>query len=211
MLRGFILGLSSGGICLMYCIPVLIPYLLGEGKKTKENFIYLCKFMLGRLSGYILFAILAWITGNLIIKETAYREILFAVAYILLSLSLIIYVFTSSHKICNVKYFGKALKNIQETKKWLAIPLMGFLTGINLCPPFLLAFSDAALSGSMINSILYFISFFIGTSIYFIPVPFVGVLKSKQTQIIGLMVSAIIALYYMYTGIIMLIGGITIL
>lgn len=49
--------------------------------------------------------------------------------------------------------------------------ILGFLTGINVCPPFILAFSDAAFFTDIFSSILYFIAFFIGTAIYFMPIP----------------------------------------
>ncbi|NMM61781.1 sulfite exporter TauE/SafE family protein [Clostridium sp. P21] len=204
MFKGFILGLSSGGYCLASCIPVFVPYILSENKKTKWNFICLSKFMLGRLLGYILFALLAWITGNFIIKQSYYKEIIFSLSYIFLSFILIIYTFSKSHRACNIKYFSKIFNHSNRRNSFATVLLLGFLTGINVCPPFILAFSDAAFFSNIISSILYFIAFFIGTTIYFIPIPFIGILKGKQIKFIGQMCSLIIGIFYMYSGIIML-------
>ena len=51
MLEGFILGLSSGVACIATCAPVLIPYLLGEGKGIVHNCWVTGQFLLGRLVG----------------------------------------------------------------------------------------------------------------------------------------------------------------
>jgi sulfite exporter TauE/SafE len=207
MIKGFILGLSSGAYCLASCIPVFVPYILSENKQIKWNFICLLKFMLGRLLGYMLFALLAWITGNYIINKSGYREIIFAMSYIFLSFTLILYSFRNSHRVCNIRYFNKLFNPIKKEKSFIIILLLGFFTGINVCPPFILAFSDAAFFTSIFNSILYFIAFFIGTTVYFIPIPFIGILKNKQIKFIGQICSLIIGAFYMYSGIIMLLGG----
>lgn len=206
MIKGFILGLSSGGYCVASCIPVFVPYIMSESNATKWNFIYLSKFMLGRLLGYVLFAILAWIAGNFIIKQSGYREIIFAISYVLLSLTLIIYTFSNSHKVCSIKYFNKLFKPANKEKSFTTILLLGLFTGLNVCPPFVLAFSDAAFFTDIFNSILYFVAFFIGTAIYFIPIPFIGALKGKQIKFIGQMCSFIIGVFYMGLGILMLLG-----
>lgn len=59
-MQAFLLGLSNGAVCLAYCAPVLIPYLLGEGKRISRNFAVLIRFLAGRLLGYLLFGIMAW-------------------------------------------------------------------------------------------------------------------------------------------------------
>ena len=46
---GFILGLSTGVVCLAYCGPVLIPFLMGEGKGVYKNIGSVSLFLLGRL------------------------------------------------------------------------------------------------------------------------------------------------------------------
>ena len=163
--------------------------------------------MAGRLAGYLLFAILAWATGRIILTHAAIREMIFASAYILLSIWMAAYLLMHSHRACNLRYFGKIFSGIRSSRGWVAAPVAGFLTGVNLCPPFLLAFSDAVFSSGIIDSILYFICFFAGTSLYFLPIPFVGIFRNKNIQTIGRMAALLVAFYYLYSGIIMFIGG----
>ncbi len=46
-LDGFILGLSNGAACMAYCAPVLIPYLMGEGRGIVRNAWLTFQFLLG--------------------------------------------------------------------------------------------------------------------------------------------------------------------
>ena len=53
-----------------------------------------------------------------------------------------------------------------KTKWPFPIPLFGgFVTGLSFCPPFLLAFTGAADAGNLGGSLLFFLAFFLGTSI----------------------------------------------
>ena len=56
LVKGFLLGIASGGACLAYCAPVLVPYLLGEGKTLRGNAVLVGGFLGGRLIGYLAFA-----------------------------------------------------------------------------------------------------------------------------------------------------------
>jgi hypothetical protein len=60
--QGFLLGLANRGVCLAYCAPVLVPYLLGEGGTLRRGAVSVGGFLGGRLVGYLAFAILAWLT-----------------------------------------------------------------------------------------------------------------------------------------------------
>ena len=64
-MEGFFLGLANGTVCVAYCAPVLVPYMLGKGENTIENYNTLVKFLLGRLLGYMLFALLGWVTNEI--------------------------------------------------------------------------------------------------------------------------------------------------
>jgi hypothetical protein len=86
---------------------------------------------------------------------------------------------------------------------------MGFLAGLKICPPLLLAFADAASTGSLVGSLIFFVGFFLGTSVYFIPIPFLGVFRRVAAlQIVGKFAAIIVALYYLYAGILLLAGGV---
>ena len=51
---------------------------------------------------------------------------------------------------------------------------LGFLMGINVCPPFLLSLAYVFTLHSMAKGLVYFLVFFCATSLYFVPLLFVG-------------------------------------
>jgi hypothetical protein len=86
---------------------------------------------------------------------------------------------------------------------------MGFLAGLKICPPLLLAFTDAASMDTLVGSLVFFLAFFLGTSVYFIPIPFLGVFRRVSAlQIVGKFAAVIVALYYLGAGILLLAGGV---
>lgn len=209
MTQGLLLGLANGTVCVAYCAPVLMPYLLGEGRRIRTNFFVLSEFLLGRLSGYLLFSIVAWLAHRLLLEHLSQRELILGTVYILLSGLLLGYGISGPARTCAAgrsrSFLPRAL-----TRNPAVLPLaLGFLTGLNLCPPFLLAFTGAATSMSLAQSALFFLFFFIGTSVYFIPAPLVGALRRfGGLQTVGRLAGVVVAVYYLYLGILMFGGGI---
>lgn len=206
---GFILGLSNGVACVAYCAPVLLPYLLGEGKGIFRNMLLTCQFLLGRLLGYLLFAVLAWCLSSSILTGGSYHDLVVGAAYVLFSGMLIFYGFfrreRSGKGACSMRGYQKFLLSLRPA----LLPIFaGLVTGLSFCPPFLLAFTGAVEQPGLVQSMLYFVSFFLGTSLLFVFAPFVGTLKGFPVlQIIGKMAAGIIGFYYLYSGGILLIGG----
>jgi sulfite exporter TauE/SafE len=99
-LDGFILGLSNGATCVAYCAPVLVPYLLGEGRSIRQNSVLTVQFLLGRLLGYLLFAVLAWGINRSILQEVNKPELVIGPAYVVFSLLLIYYGFFKAKTSC---------------------------------------------------------------------------------------------------------------
>jgi sulfite exporter TauE/SafE len=58
--------------------------------------------------------------------------------------------------------------------------LMGFFMGINLCPPFLLSVAYVFKQQSPFYGMLYFALFFLSSSVYFLPLVFIGLLSKTQ-------------------------------
>lgn len=208
-MQGFLLGLANGTVCLAYCAPVLVPYILGEGKRTGQNFATLGQFLGGRLCGYLLFGALAWGAGRLMLQWGNYRELAFGLVYIALAATLLAYGLTNPTTPCAARSLKGRLMQCLVRWPFLLPLVLGFFTGLNLCPPFLLAFSGAAWTGNLARSVVYFLTFFLGTSIYFLPMPFLGLLERfKALRMIGRLAGAVVALYYLYTGIVLVGGGI---
>ncbi len=207
-MEGLLLGLASGIQCLSYCAPVLVTYLLADGKKPWKNMICLLEFLSGRLLGYLLFGTLAWCTKFAVTGERS-SMVIFGSSYVLLSVMMIVTAFRDTHIACPVRAFSWVMQSAPLRSSLVFPAALGFLTGINLCPPFLLALTETAASDSMIRSLTFFLLFFIGTSVYFMPLAFLGAVRSGSAlKTVAKMASALIALFYLYKGALMVLGGI---
>jgi sulfite exporter TauE/SafE len=204
--QGFILGLSTGAVCVAYCGPVLIPYLMSESGGLKRSYLLVAVFLSGRLSAYLLTAVLAGLVGQSVVQQSETRTLFMGIAYMILSVMLIAYGLYRFKEIC----LGHTIKPVSEEKKGkdrFMIPFTGgFLTGINICPPFLLAITGAVDSGTITGSILFFLAFFAGTSVFFLPMPVAGMFKRQHVlRIIGKFAALLAGILYFYKGLILLI------
>jgi hypothetical protein len=72
-----------------------------------------------------------------------------------------------------------------------------------------MAITGAASEGNLLESLFFFGAFFLGTSIFFLPIPFMGLLKRKEAlQTIGKMAAGLIGVYYLGMGVLILVGGV---
>ncbi len=208
-MEGLFLGLATGTACLAYCAPVLIPYLIGEGKGIRQNSLMLVVFLIGRLYGYLLFAVLAWLAGLLIGQGIIYRDLIFGGTYLVLALLLMIYGFSTSERYCPAKISSSLSEKFARLWPSLLPLVLGFFTGLNLCPPFFLAIAGAAKTGTLAGSLWFFLLFFFGTTLYFVPVPLLGIFrKFQQLKMVARLAAGTVGLYYAYIGVIMIFGGV---
>jgi len=208
-MQGFFLGLSNGLVCLAYCAPVFVPYMLGEGNGIVRNISLIARFLAGRLFGYLIFGIIAWGINKAVLETLGYRELIIGNAYIVLSISLIFYSFLNVKTFCAAEYVDGYFYKIKSSWPALFPVVIGLATGLNFCPPFLLAITNAVAVGSLLQSLFFFFMFFLGTSLFFIPAPLISMLRGfAALSIIGKMATGLIGLYYFYVGIIFLINGI---
>jgi len=212
-MEAFLLGLSNGGVCLAYCAPVLVPCLLaGSGGGIPKAVGITAGFLGGRLLGYLVFAVAAWIIGRALLGSAGARESIIGLAYMMLSVMLVVYAFTAgrSHS-CAATGMGALMLKLSEHQG--LSPLLpvaaGVATGLNFCPPFLLALPASAEKGSLSYSIFFFFMFFLGTSLFFVPAPFFGLLRSHAAvRTVGRLCGGLVGAYYFFSGLIMLTGGI---
>jgi sulfite exporter TauE/SafE len=203
---GFILGLSTGAVCLSYCGPVIVPFLMGEGNTVYRNAGSVSLFLAGRLFAYILVGFLAGVMGSTMLQPTATKTVFMGIIYIALSVLMIVYGFHRFREVCLGRSTNPATKSY--ARRWpFLIPLAGgFATGLNLCPPFLLAITGAMESGELTGSILFFFMFFLGTSVYFVPLPFIGFFRRQQVlRIIGKFAAILAGFIYLYKGLTMIV------
>jgi sulfite exporter TauE/SafE len=208
--QGFLLGLANGTTCLTFCAPVLIPYLLGEGEGVRRNLLTLLQFLVGRLGGYMLFGLAAWATGSLLLGATAGQGVLLGAAYVGLAAVLLVTALRKGTPATGACALEGARTGLQRLRRWpAAVPVgMGFLAGLKVCPPLLLAFAGAASTGSLVGSLTLFLTFFLGTSIYFLPISLLAVFRRvTPLRTVGQFAAAIVALYYLYAGALLIVGG----
>ncbi len=193
--EGFILGLSTGFYCLTSCLPALVPYLLSEGDKVwKTNFDIFLEFLSGRFIAYFLFAVVSTLIGK------AYKPYLphwaAPLAMLLTALAMLAFLFTSRGA-----HAGKGCA-IPFSPFFKRIPFaLGFMTGINICPPFVAAFVRLVELSDMTAGMFYFTGFFTATSILMLPViaptPFINM----RLKTIGRMTLGIAGVWYLALGI----------
>ncbi|HXZ35510.1 MAG TPA: sulfite exporter TauE/SafE family protein [Thermodesulfobacteriota bacterium] len=212
METAFFLGLTSGGSCLASCGPLAAALLASEEIPLRRSSALLSVFLSGRLLGYLCWAVLSWLLGWLISQSTK-GFALFSAADLALGAWLIYYGIrppVPSHGSCP----GSTLNSLNQSGSrhgaFFRGGLWGFLSGLQVCAPFLTAFAEAARTGSLGGSLLFFLLFYLGTGIWFIPFPFIGTLgRFRQIAQVARFLTLPLGAYFIYSGIISIAGGMT--
>jgi hypothetical protein len=207
-MQGFLLGLANGTTCLAFCAPVLIPFLLTEGNNVALNLVTILKFLGGRFVGYLLFGLLAWALGGLLLGAGSYQALLIGAAYVGLSVLLLVAVLRKKASVPGACALEGAQARLSRWPAFLPVG-MGLLAGLKVCPPLLLAFTNAASTGTLSGSLFLFLMLFLGTSIYFIPISLLGVFTHlPDLRLVGKFAAVIVALYYLISGLLLFTGGV---
>jgi sulfite exporter TauE/SafE len=183
---GFFAGLSVGVYCIGTCLPLFIPILLSNKRTTKKGFLLVLEFSLGRLLGYLLFGLLIGYLGQLLQNEVLH--IIVALGNIWAGFLMILYSLgTIDKKICALIPFKKI--------KWAF--LLGLLTGVNICPPFLASLTHIFNLMNAYWAVLYFLLFFLGTSVYIVPAAFFQFFsRSKVVRKIAQVSGVLVGFYF---------------
>ena len=206
--EALILGLASGPACVASCGPVIVPSLLAERAGLRLHGNYLSAFLLTRLLGYLLFAAVAWQLGALVSFPLAARFFILAAVHFLLAGALLRYAYAGG-RTCGHSGASPELVSIgaQGSQRIPCAAVLGFLTGVSLCPPFIAAGVRAAESASMAAAVLFFAVFFLGTSVWFVPFAALAwVRRNEAVSTVARMAMVLIALYYLYAGFVFLVG-----
>jgi hypothetical protein len=208
LLEGFLLGIASGSACLAYCAPVLVPYLLGEGDTVRRSAVAVGGFLAGRFAGYLLFALLAWGTHRTIIESLPHRTAMVGVITMALALLLVLYGITGRAGRCQAASAHAVPDRVLLSHPLLLPMLLGLLTGVSLCPPFLMAFGGAIQLPALWQSLLFFAAFFVGTSVYLAPLPLVGRAgRHEVVKTVGRLAAGVVGLFYLYSGVVSVAAG----
>lgn len=205
-----LLGFSSGLLCLSACGPVLLPWLASEGAGLRSTSALLAQFLAGRLAGYLVFATAAWALGLALPLPAGPNAVLFGAVHLALAAALASYAFSTLRprpEACPGGLSPGRGRALAGRFRALGPAVLGLLTGLNLCPPFLVAGVRAAQRHSLPGALEFFLLFFAGTLVWFLP--FLGASAARRftsLRAVARFTTALVAAYYGYLGVITL-GG----
>lgn len=163
--RALTLGLSTGFFCLGTCAPVLMAlFASSEASGLKHQVRGLGFFLTGRLIAYVLFGAASYAAGQALEDHGMSVTAFLPMGDILLGGVMLIH--ASGYRL---PHLVSCHSYANWFKKHKVLFAAGFFTGINLCPPFLLALTQAMRSESMLQSVAFFGIFFLTTSLYLLP------------------------------------------
>ncbi|MGD0755687.1 MAG: sulfite exporter TauE/SafE family protein [Bacteroidales bacterium] len=204
MTDSLILGLSSGSACLATCGMVMFPYLMAGSAGVKRIAIDLSLFMLTRFVIYFIMATLAWYFGQALFSNPVVRNIVPGILYIVFAVLLVWYSIDKNRK---KDCPAKIVKTVHNHK--LVPILLGIVNSLGFCPALFIIITKSATQGTLIQSYLAFLAFFIGSSVWFLPLPLAGKMRKKEVlQNIGILATGLAGIIFMIKGITNLIGGI---
>ena len=194
-LEGTLLGFSTGFYCLAACLPLLAPYLMAEGKALwRENFKILLQFLGGRLAAYLLFAVLVSLAGRA--GKDALPAWLLPAATASCGLAmatLAAFRISGGPSACLLK------TDLNPFFKRLPAA-MGFLTGINICPPFAAGCLRLLELAEVAKGLAYFTGFFCATSLFVSPVMLGTPWLGARANDIGRLALLLAGLWYAAIG-----------
>ncbi len=196
VIKAFLLGLSTGALCLGYCSPVFVPLMLAE---QREGFygklIPFLQFMLGRLIAYLTFGLVVGWAGSQMVEQVP--SFFIGLSFIGLAIFMFLYGLKGGFpnlQLCRV---------ISPLLRRIKIPFVfGLFMGFNLCPPFLLAFTDVFVSGEIFYGLAFFLVFFLVTSVFLFPLIFLGYLSALPSlRQVAQLAALIISVIYLFLGV----------
>lgn len=197
VIHGFMLGATTGPFCLAVCLPVLLSVTLSESgeRNSSRAWIFLGKFIAGRFVAYLALGIFLGLIGS---RSGALTQRVGVFATIVLSLILLGYGLG-----LRLPHFGLCRVAGSRTEKPYFPMILGLLTGLNVCPPLLLA-ATYTLQRSInpFFGLFFFLSFFVATTLYILPVGLTGYASRYAAMArFGKIASVAVGIVFLYQGI----------
>ena len=188
---GFFQGVSSGAACAGMCGCMLLPLILGRRGTLGSNVFVLALFSLGRLAAYLMFGTLAGMLGATLSTQPWYVYLQPA-GHAVAAVLILRWLAAQSH--CDrFAHAGGAASHVPL--------ILGFMSGVRLCGPVVGALAEAATAGSVLQGIAFFAAFFLGTTLYLLPMPFAGLLAHWPVWTrVGRLAGATAGFVYLYAA-----------
>lgn len=199
-MKALLLGFSVGGGCIAHCGSVLLPMLLCE---RRRRWSLAAVFLAARLLGYLLFAIASFYGGTLLAKLPVSHALLEAVVFVLLGLFLFRYAWRLRDSAsCSTVCVGTKPDFAGFRKRAFYYALQaGLLTGLSLCAPFVAVISEGSRQPNLMQSLISFLWFYLGTTLMLLPVLAGGLAKRGNTaRHIGLLTGLFASAIYFLQG-----------
>ncbi len=195
--KALLLGFSSGLFCTGFCLPLVGPVVLANDSRGKWHAAErIGLFLAGRLAAYLLFGLAFGALGGYLSKVLPARVVLRSTIYVVLGALVIAYGLVRSFPHLG---FCRAASPHVASGRYVAV--LGFVAGINLCPPFLLAVTTVADMRGALNGALFFLVFFLATSVYLLPLLFSGLVSRFASVRFAARVAAVVSgSYFVFLG-----------
>jgi len=180
VVSGAELGLAAGAGCLAVCAPVAgVAMLAGGERGGRGGARSLLSFLLGRFVGYCLFGAAAGALGTTVGWDPA--SWVAVASSVILAAALIATGFMAGRRsgsfegpACpsgrgRASWFERRLCPVAGTRLSRLPLILGFLSGLNICPAFIYAGKEALGAGGAAGGLVFFTGFFAGTSVWLLP------------------------------------------
>jgi len=183
----------------------MFPYLMSGAANTRRIFADISVFLLTRLFAYFVLATLAFYFGRAFFANRVVRNIVPGVLYIVFAVMLVWYSLGSNRE----KHCPARIVSAVNKRKLVPV-MLGIVNSIGFCPALFLLITKGSVQGTLAGSYLSFLAFFIGSSLWFVPVPFAGIIRKRKTlETIGILATGLAGIIFMIKGLTNLIGGLT--
>jgi sulfite exporter TauE/SafE len=201
LVEGFILGLSTGPYCLVACAPLFVPYLLAESQpRWSLNLRILGQFLAGRLLAYLALGAAAGALGVYVSRDVPQ----WVGPSVWLVSGIVMLVYAASRNPFHAGLCAWVGRHFPMSQVPLAF---GALASVNVCPPFIAGLTKVVDMGSMSGGILYFLAFFVGTSVYVLPLMLLTpAVRAQRLRDIGWLVSFLVGVWLVFSGLLGLWG-----
>jgi hypothetical protein len=196
------LGFTSGSACLASCGVILLPWLTSMRRGWRSMISLLGLFLAGRLAGYLTIGMMVGIAGRWINFKGPGGMLLGGLADLGAALLMGFQAWRGlKRQDCPVAKGG----SLERRFGLAGLALLGLLTGLNICGPFVVAAVRAAQAGGLLPAVGFFALFFLGTAVWMLPLAAAGGFRRwPALAIVSRLMLALLSVFYAYTGLVLL-------